>query len=229
MSCLTNEDEPTSLDESFQNFQDVLCNLLLHPVCKLQNSPHAAQFCERHPNGDSHRNLAGLCNGFGEKESGLPADCILGLLLSLQKLESYTIDEYYEMYVLLQDHLKVFPEQQDALSLQGPYDAQCWKDLVEEIKCHSDYETRSDGVWKLDMTKAASLLRKFLIAASFKDCSIIMTFRARSARDYVDLEENENTCPVVVKTRCKQEYIASLAIVDSDPKPASRIPEYYRS
>lgn len=227
MSCLTHHGGPANLEESFQDFQDVLCNMLLHPVCKLQHPPHAAQFCERHSNIDSNRKLPSLCNGFGE-ECDLPADCILGLLLSLQKLESYTIEEYYKMYVLLQDHLRVFPEERDVLSLEGPYDAQCWRDLVDEIKCHSNYDTQSDEMWKLDMTKAASTLRKFLIAASFKDCSIIMTFRARSARGNVDSEES--TYPVVIKTCCKQqEYFASLAIVDSDPKPATRIPEYYRS
>lgn len=227
MSCLTQNDGPANLDESFQDFQDVLCNSLLHPVSKIQHSPHAAQCCERHANIDSHRKLASLCNAFGEKECGLPADCILGLLLSLQKLESYTIEEYYEMYVLLQDHLSVFPGERDLLTLEAPYDAQCWKDLVEEIKCRSIYDVRSNDTWKVDVRKAASLLRKFLIAASFKDCSIIMTFRARMVGGCVDSEES--TCPVVIKTRSKHEYFASLAIVDSDPKPASRIPEYYRS
>lgn len=211
------------LEDSLSDFQDLICDLLLCSVSKSRHTPHVSHYCERHSSVEAKRKTSDPRNSC-ETECELPADCVLGLLLTLQKLENHSIEEYYEMYTLVQNHLELFPGDRSVLTLEGPYDAQCWSDLVEEVKGGADYETRSRDDWRRDVTKAASILRKFLIATSFKDCSIIMTFQRKSPDDV-----KCKTFPAVIKGRGGLEYWASVAVVDSDPKPASRIPGYYRS
>lgn len=196
-----------------QNLQDLICNSLLHPVCELKHhGNHIAQYCD-----------AGFSSTrIGNTKQTLPYNSILGLLLSLQKLESCSMSEYYDMFLSLKNHLELLPEDAQKYSLEAPYDSIPWQQLVSDICRTGD----ADPCHRIsDIDEKISLLRKFLVATSFKDCSIIVTFQRKLK---VDDSIPAKDSPIVLTTRHGQEYWCSLALVDSDPKLADRIPQYYQ-
>lgn len=77
--------------------------------------------------------------------------------------------------------------------------------------------TKSDLVELYDV-----VLNKFLIGATMKDCSILMSLRECSSGNPSDLHEMEQH--VVQVGGC--EYAVALAVVDLDPKHVSKIPHY---
>nr|XP_039268294.1 inositol-pentakisphosphate 2-kinase-like [Styela clava] len=210
------------LKRAAQNLHDLICNLLLHPICEQKSDRgHVAQYCDAGFSNEEAKKLKSPL-----RKQTLPTNSILGLLLSLQKLESRSINEYYDMYMSIKNQLAMFPHDAQRLSIEGPYDSEHWKKLVFQITKGDTKSTAESDLKKLnDLDIKASLLRKFLIATSFKDCSIILTFQKKLHDcDHISAKDS----PISITTRHGQQYWCSLALVDSDPKLSNRIPQYYQ-
>lgn len=212
---------------AYENFNDILCTILLAPVCVQDLSgTHTSQQCDgvcmekKDIIATSNRNKCmKKCQRKKITESQLPPTSVLGLLLSVQKLEDRPIQEYYQMYEVLGAYVDLNQEDRRRLSLGGPYDSKAWQEAMERYFS----QTSSSLSYRDDMERIADKLRKFLIATSFKDCSLMISFQVKPSDDVAVAAD----VPLVVKTKLGQEYWASVAVVDSDPKPASRIPQYY--
>lgn len=77
---------------------------------------------------------------------------------------------------------------------------------------------------------ALHILRRFLLAASAKDCSVMMTFCKVSA-EYAEKHTFNDASEGVLSVDCTgtiEHYQYRIGVVDVDPKPVSKITHYYQ-
>ncbi|XP_019716033.1 inositol-pentakisphosphate 2-kinase isoform X1 [Hippocampus comes] len=146
---------------------------------------------------------------------GLPHDSVLSRILNTQMLDSLNIEGLYPLYRRVEQHLRDFPKERNALQVDGPYNEAFLEHLQ---KCPAE----DDG--SLDF--AVSKVHQYRVAMTAKDCSIMVAL-VPGADDEHD-EDQDVLCP----QRRLRDFLSSrpptfsysVSILDLDPKPLDSIP-----
>ena len=78
------------------------------------------------------------------------------------------------------------------------------------------------------------IIRQYLLAATAKDCSLMITMQAQPAAEgkpmhnaSVSQPQNESPCAAVVRDRPHRQIVYNVTVVDLDQKPHSKIRDHY--
>ena len=153
------------------------------------------------------------CDNFSKP---LPKDCILDILLKLQKYCTEVDDLTAESL----SH-KLMTDSQ--LSMDDLHNLTIWYPLLTE---NNDTETilaESMG-FSPAFIQELKQLQKFLLSVTAKDVSILFTFRPIFDSSLEESANNEEFLPTITMER--QMYRVMISVIDLDPKPVHRIPTW---
>ncbi|KAJ4824561.1 hypothetical protein Tsubulata_033792 [Turnera subulata] len=124
---------------------------------------------------------------------------VLGRLLEVQKLDVFDIEGVIHLYYNI---------------ISEP--CLVCRDLDEAGRPH-----RYSSLHSVPFDKSLKIVKDFLIAATAKDCSLMISFRPRDDRDL------ESSCSSVYLHSTKQIFDYKANFIDLDLKPLKKIVKYY--
>ncbi|XP_076820080.1 inositol-pentakisphosphate 2-kinase-like [Clavelina lepadiformis] len=160
----------------------------------------------------------------------LPANCILGLIHSLQLLDHHSISDIKHHYDTVTSSGQLNLDLNEHLAFDAPYSSDEWCTFINSILKNGNSASDRD-----EKHKSADLLRKFLVAKSFSDCSVMISFQRIIDPSVKSLQHLKKTLSSrsptahlnILQDKKGQNYIVSVAVVDTDPKFSQKIPDYY--
>lgn len=159
---------------------------------------------------------------------------ILKILLDLQKLDTCGSVAAFNIFKNLSD---------SEISELNDFDSNLWKNLAAKISdflknCSSSLaddssQNSSKFLEILDSNSASKILKlaKYLIAATFKDCSILIALEKLNPIPNSASQENSQNL-LAKNSRLSiihfenQAYLVKITLVDFDPKPLSKLQRY---
>ncbi|XP_033106076.1 inositol-pentakisphosphate 2-kinase-like [Anneissia japonica] len=213
----TTEDDHKDFNHScLQDFLHVIRKVLMVSEVDSESTPRVS--CTR-PQTNKHC-LASCYKSKSKKESensSLPSGCILDRILKVQQYDDLDIEGIYPLYQRLQEHLAHHPEDREKYCLEGPFSQSFIEQLPKMPKLTENINSSIEST----LDYAVQKIREFLIAATTKDCSIMLTLQQASAT------QMEESIPSI-SSRNGSRFLYQCRIVDLDPKPSTRIPMYDR-
>lgn len=153
---------------------------------------------------------------------GLVSELLFGTdalknLLAAQKLDTYDIEGVIHAYnKIAEQHSDVFP---DCTNMGNMNDA-------DESSDHSQLIDFDKNIKDFDLAESRKVVRDYLIAATAKDCSLMLTFQEVPDNETVEVDTECHKmihCSETGKCyRCKMHFL------DLDLKPLKKMPHYYR-
>lgn len=142
------------------------------------------------------------------EHSGLPKGCLLYRTLQAQLLDLLDIEGLYPLYRRVERYLEEFPEEREALQIDGPYNEAFYQKLL-------DLSTEDDGTVAFALTK----VQQYRVAMTAKDCSIMIVLSPCLQ------DASRDQRPIVPSSRSR--FAFSVSVLDLDPKPYESIPHQY--
>ena len=139
---------------------------------------------------------------------------VLQKLLKVQQISESTMDEINSIY---QEVIKT-TNQKEILNNLDDFSSPSWETFTTKMKL-------DEQILKKDLAEGTTEelvfeLQKFLVSATFRDCSIMITFKEALTR-----EEKPQRMVKDLSTGCNYAY--KIKLIDLDPKSSSKI-EYYK-
>ncbi|XP_053376926.1 inositol-pentakisphosphate 2-kinase-like [Mercenaria mercenaria] len=204
-----------------QIFMDLVLEALLYvpgdiddSLFEMSNSnPLTVQYCQ---NSRYRPDLHSDCDNCGD----LPTGCVLERILSTQMLDSLDIDGIFPLYLKLKKCISEAPALRRRLCMDGPYCGDDWLQACSQLSCDVD-----DDLFIEDLDCISSMVNKvkrFLISKTVQDCSVMVALQ-RVPDSY-----NEDEGGQLLKDVEGRLFRFSVSLVDLDPKPFCKIPNYHK-
>nr|XP_002128315.1 inositol-pentakisphosphate 2-kinase [Ciona intestinalis] len=201
----------------------LICSMLLCHVCptSVPDAPsQAAQVCEglKHKQASQYQDIGIYPDS--QISSCPPTSSVLGLILAAQRLNLYTIEQINLFNEVLKSKLSLptGSELRNGQTSSG-------NGSIKSGKCFN----KTEGI-----ETVAGYVKNFLISKCFCDCSLMFAIKRinqpnTQVTEYLKKRfENSQkfaSCDVIADNNGNC-YLVSVAVVDTDPKPATRIPMY---
>ena len=145
----------------------------------------------------------------------LGPDGVLQKLISAQKLDQLDIEGIFPLFSELQASGE-FSKIADDLA---NFSSSIWRDFLESFE-GTRQVIGEQYLSESSLDETISQIQKFLIAATFKDCSMMITFQRQAQGDI-------NDCDSVIKSATGDPYKYQIKLFDLDPKSVYRLNHYY--
>ncbi|KAJ9085252.1 hypothetical protein DSO57_1015845 [Entomophthora muscae] len=141
--------------------------------------------------------------------SVLAQDGVLNRIKALQQdFDLYDVEGIYKML-----------ETMDKSAISEANEQQ-WKELIQS---YLKEQASAKDISLLSPSEKVALVHSFLISATFKDCSVIISFTSNQSRG----ESRQFTLePELAPSDSKLVWAYQLGVVDLDPKPFKKLEEY---
>jgi len=165
--------------------------------------------------------------------SALNKSKVLDQLLRVQKLDAYDIEGAiltYQKFIGMTDDADDGPDAAvTTTSRAGSDTVESGSTCVENLALEDESEhTKRDKAWikSLSWEESRCVVRNFLIAATAKDCGLMITLRPlynRHGTPFPVPSAFIETCPTT-----GQQYICKIAFLDLDTKRLKKMPFYHK-
>eukprot|EP00057_Strongylocentrotus_purpuratus_P034783 XP_796499.3 PREDICTED: inositol-pentakisphosphate 2-kinase [Strongylocentrotus purpuratus] len=160
--------------------------------------------------------LEGQQHGLNDKEEvsscRLAKDCVLGRILTMQRMDTHGISVIHKVYQRYMEHLSHYPEQKEGLHITDPSLTSC---LTTNVK----QRLSDDEVSSLPIQECVTLLNAYMMSRTARDCSILITFKPADPSSTMDGD--------MVSLK-EQSFHVACRLVDLDSKTPTKIPYYHK-
>ncbi|XP_030829153.1 inositol-pentakisphosphate 2-kinase isoform X1 [Strongylocentrotus purpuratus] len=142
----------------------------------------------------------------------LAKDCVLGRILTMQRMDTHGIHVIHKVYQRYMEHLSHYPEQKEGLRITDPCLTSC---LTTNVK----QRLSDDEISSLPIQECVSLLNAYMMSRTARDCSILITFKPADPSSTMDDD--------MVSLK-EQRFHVACNLVDLDSKLTTKIPYYHK-
>jgi len=223
-------------------FYDVLIQTLLLPITGNVSSAKPKHVCSCHSIDYKQKSTGAYSKKYELKqysqyldtssshESMLPCSSVLGIVLSAQKISyndsAQNILDSYQRITTNTDN-----SSNQMVLIDAPYTALEWKRIGHYAEQAYNYSTN------IKQTRSEAddinIVRRFLVAKSLCDCSIMISFKRITFPSSVDAERiisvsKNSSQSAILKLSDDLYLLVSVTVVDTDPKLSSKVPHHIK-